>query len=112
MSDPTAYHRKLAEAVDRAVRINRHHSRPRTPVDVILAVLASEGVVDPEIHRQISQGLRNMQQMRDAEHTKVEQLEAAVAEATARGMSPAYHGNEVARTDAMLAALRSTGDKT
>ena len=76
MSEPTDYHRKLAEAIDKASVENawgEGKSQPRETV--IAAVLASEGVVDPEVTRQLQQGLQNMQQMRDAEHAEVERLE-------------------------------------
>ncbi len=76
VTDPTAYHRKLAENIWDASR-GVNGGVPEI-IESFAAALASEGVVDPEIHRQISQGLRNMQQMRDAEHTKVERLKAAM----------------------------------
>ena len=44
MTDPTAYHRKLADAIDTAIdKAFVEHDF----VDVIAAVLAAEGVVDP-----------------------------------------------------------------
>ena len=50
MSDPTAYHRKLAEAMDTAIdKAFVEHDF----VDVIATVLAAEQVVDPEDHRDV-----------------------------------------------------------
>ena len=52
MSDPTAYHRKLAEAIRDKLAV-RHPER-ESIIGCLAAVLASEGVVDPvEMYRDL-----------------------------------------------------------
>lgn len=81
MSDPTDYHRKLAEAID---CINYPADEPSREVyrkrrknrrDCIAAVLASEGVVDPEKYRVAK---RHWKAANDAK-AKVKRLEAQVS---------------------------------
>ena len=90
----SAHHRKLAEAIDRAVRIDVHHSRPRSPVDVIAAVLASEGVVDPEGHRQLQEGWAALAALKDTAEAEVERLNQVVAWWMGEGSDETRHPEE------------------
>ncbi len=115
-ASPFSFRRELAEAIDRAVRIDRHHSRPRTPVDVITAVLAAERVVDPaEVKRELAAAKDAVDTAKVELASRRQQLTAlrsAVAEAErilANAHAPWVTYDEVA---AALAALRSTGEQT
>ena len=71
MSEATEYRQKVAEKIHLTVTdaLRYDSSTPSSPLDLsvpITAVLADEGVVDPEVTRQLQQGLRNMQDLRDA----------------------------------------------
>ena len=74
MSDPTDYRRKLAEAIERAFCDWHGSDDTRNLLDVFLAALASEGVVDPEAKNAllIEQTLGYI--------AEIERLEAAVKE--------------------------------
>ena len=73
-SDPAPYRCKLAEAIHLAVTdaLRYDSSTPVSPLDLsvpILAVLASEGVVDPAVHADVVSRWNKSQ-------AKVERLEA------------------------------------
>jgi len=103
MSDPTAYHRKLAEAMDTAIdKAFVEHDF----VDVIATVLAAEQVVDPEDHRDVVGELQAEQEahryvldvrdeleqqlaalraeLEDKNHTRLDQLEIDTAKTAER----------------------------
>ena len=74
MSEPTDYHRKLAEAIDK--RLSWYEQFPGQNVDAIAAVLASEQVVDPEGHRQLQEGWAALAALKDTAEAEVERLKA------------------------------------
>ena len=78
MSDPTDYRRKLAEAIEQAFCDWHGSDDTRNLLDVFLAVLASEGVVDPDEVRNLLAVIN-----RDGGHRAGEfpDLNAAVADA-------------------------------
>ena len=72
MSEPTDYHRKLAWVIN--VMLFGKLNRAR--LSDIAAVLASEGVVDPEGHRQLQEGWASLAALKDAAEKEVERLKA------------------------------------
>ncbi len=85
MSDPTPYHRKLAEAILRPLGYTSEHDYFK----VILAVLASEGVVDPEQYRDVEntasaafKSVSDLQQEVKRLEADIEHLQFAHDEAT------------------------------
>ena len=71
MSDPTDYHRKLAEAIVRS------SGRYEPGVDRIAAVLASEQVVDPEEFMQAQRYIGRCHEGINERDAEVERLKAA-----------------------------------
>jgi len=107
---PSAYHPKLAEAIVAKVNTTKDWLANNIR-HAVLAVLASEGVVDPE---EYDKAIKRWQNGCYAAELKVERLEAGAAEAdhmlelAIKGRlmtSVSLHPVEVA-----LAALRSTGE--
>ena len=102
-SDPAPYRCKLAEAIHLAVTdaLRYDSSTPSTPLDLsvpILAVLASEGVVDPAFLQMYVLAEREVKQLR----AEVMRLEAAMN----RWLKEYDHPMPSYFRD----ALRSTGD--
>ena len=75
--EPTAYHRKLAEAC--ADRIDEKYGLSLSAVvrSLMSAVLASEGVVDPFYGKQLLQEIADMEVKASELQVEVERLEAA-----------------------------------
>ena len=120
MSEVTAYHRKLAEAMEQvASGYDMSHgitakSTRKDRVDHFAAVLASESVVDPE---SLGDAKMNAALLDSAMH-EVERLKAAVAKAEKYYRAKCVNGAAgvsckwccSCQIAAALAALRSTGD--
>ena len=70
MSDPTDYHRKLADRLCGIYAANpKRDNRP-----IFAAVLTSEQVVDPEGHRQLQEGWAALAALKDTAEAEVERM--------------------------------------
>ena len=105
MSEVTAYHQKLAEAIDDGMAPHGLPISPERRKELVIAVLASEGVVDPEVFAAAVDGTERCNYIAravDAE-AKVERLEATITDMT-RGNTGDW-GNKM-RNEGMEAAAK------